>query len=121
MTTYEKMFVKRLIKVIDGDTIKVDVYGYPPIFGLGISVRINGIDTPELRDKNPEIKILAVEAKDVVKEYLEKADMIVLDNPQRGKYFRVVADVIADGINISEILLAEDLAKRYYGGTKEKW
>lgn len=51
---------------------------------------------------------------------LSKAKKIDLLNLQRGKYFRLVADVIVDGINISDALLEADLAVRYDGGKKVK-
>ena len=118
---YDTMLVKNVISCYDGDTIRVDIWGLPDIIGKNISIRISGIDTPELRDKRPEIKALAIEARDLVREYLSNASKIELRNPSRGKYFRIVAALFLDGINISEILLAENLAKEYDGGKKKEW
>jgi micrococcal nuclease len=35
----------------DGDTIRFNLPGYPPIVGKDIRVRVNGIDTPEIKGK----------------------------------------------------------------------
>ncbi len=44
------------------------------------------------------------------------------DNPKevRGKYFRIVGRLMADGVDISEVLIQKNLAVLYDGGTKVK-
>jgi len=44
------------------------------------------------------------------------------DNPKevRGKYFRIVGRLIADGVDISDLLIQKNLAVLYDGGTKVK-
>ncbi len=51
---------------------------------------------------------------------LRGAKVIELRNMKRGKYFRIVADVLVDDVNLSEILVDSKLAVRYDGGTKTK-
>lgn len=46
------------------------------------------------------------------------ASHIVLHRSTRGKYFRIVADIIYDGKSLSGYLLDNGLAVRYDGGTK---
>jgi len=48
------------------------------------------------------------------------AESITLKNVQRGKYFRLVASVEADGQDVSDLLIQEGLAVVYDGGTKVK-
>jgi len=48
------------------------------------------------------------------------AKVVELRNLQRGKYFRIVADVYADGINVGDQLINEGLAVPYDGGRKTK-
>ncbi len=108
------------IKNYDGDTITVNIAGYPPIIGKKISIRVNGIDTPELRTKSPKEKQLARTAKRLVNSLLKNAKNIELKNIKRGKYFRIVADVYYDGKNIADILIKNKLAVPYDGGTKTK-
>lgn len=117
---YPRLPKATLVRVIDGDTIVVNLKGTHPLFGHEVGVRINGIDTPELRTKNKCEKAKGLEAKAFVIKLLEHAKRIELRNPQRGKYFRIVADVFADGTEIGNALIANGLAYEYHGGTKLK-
>lgn len=119
--TYGNASVKRIISVYDGDTFRCDLYDFPAIIGSNIGVRIYGIDTPEIRDKRPAIKALANKAKQFAKSMLMGSKVIVLKNMRRGKYFRIVAEVYIDEVNLGEELIKRRLAKPYYGGTKPKW
>ncbi len=108
------------VRNYDGDTITVDINYFPNLFGKEIGIRVNGIDTPEIRGKCQKEKDMAYIAKEVVRSVLVNSKRIDLINPQRGKYFRIVADVYADGVSISEELLKKGLAVPYYGRTKTK-
>ena len=110
-----------LFRVVDGDTIIVNIKEWPAIVGQQIGVRVAGCDTPELRDKRAEIRGVAKEAKSVVASILVNARTIKLRNISRGKYFRLVADVYADEVNLAHLLIASGLALPYDGGTKPKW
>ena len=102
----------------DGDTIRFDLPGYPPIAGDDIRVRVNGIDTPEINGKCEKEKYDAQQARDMVADILKDADQIKLKNMERGKYFRIAADVFVDGENLSEVLVGAGMAIRYSGGKK---
>jgi micrococcal nuclease len=108
----------RFVKNYDGDTITVDLKGQHPLFGDNISVRIAGVDTPEIKGKCAQEKKLAREAKKVVKKIMSKARKITLKNVRRGKYFRIIADVKADKKDVADLLIKKGLAVRYDGGTK---
>jgi len=108
----------RYIKNHDGDTITVDIAAVDPILGHGITVRVNGVDTPEMTSKSACTKRLAVKAREVVAAKLKAAKQIALRNPGRDKYFRILADVEIDGEKLSKTLLDLKLARPYSGGTK---
>lgn len=108
----------QLVRVIDGDTIVVNIRQWPDIVGSEIGVRVAGCDTPELRDKRPDMRQLACRARDTVRDVLAQAQVIELHNVRRGKYFRLVADVYADGANLSHLLISSGLARPYDGGAK---
>jgi len=111
-----------VVKVIDGDTIKVNIPGWPATVGEAIPVRIRYIDTPELRGKCTGEKIMAVEAKETVKRLIASTSVITLENVSRGKYFRLVADVRLDGDNLATTLLDMGLAVIDTGkGSKFNW
>ena len=82
---------------------------------------MNGIDTPEIRGKCQYEKNLALKARDFVRVKLANAKEIKLTNLQRGKYFRVVASVLVDGVSLEQELLDNKLAYRYDGGKKLSW
>ena len=83
-----------------------------------MSIRINGIDTPELRGKCEKEKQLARLAKQFTVERLRAAKRNVLKNIMCGKYFRLIADVYVDGVNLGEQLIKQGHAVRYKGKTK---
>lgn len=110
-----------VVSVHDGDTFSCDIAGYPPIIGHHIGIRINGIDTPEMKDKRPTVRELARKAKEFSEKRLMAAGMVELRNMQRDKYFRIVADVYVDGVDLGRELIDAGLAKPYDGGRKPQW
>ncbi len=92
--------------------------GVHPLFGDHIPVRLAGIDTPEMKGKCERERELARQARDFLRNVLGRAKEIRLLHAERGKYFRVVARVIADGQDVSQLLLTRGLAVHYDGGTK---
>lgn len=114
-------FVNEVTSIYDGDTFRCNIEGYPSIIGERIGIRVNGIDTPEMRDKRPHIKKLAQKAKQFAVELLRSSKPIELRNMKRGKYFRIVADVYMGGRSLGEELIHAGLAKPYDGGKKTQW
>jgi micrococcal nuclease len=118
---FGRLEVHGLVSVYDGDTFTCDIEGLHPLIGERISIRIRGVDTPEMKDERPEMHEKAIVARDYVHRRLVTAEKIILDNVERDKYFRILADVYVDEVLLSRELLARDLAKPYDGGTKEAW
>ena len=118
---YGTVIVSRVISVYDGDTFRVDIDSLPPIVGKNIPIRLNGVDTPEIRGKCEYEKDLAIKARDFVRNKLANAKEIKLNNLQRGKYFRVVANVLVDGVSLEQELLDNEFAYKYTGGKKSSW
>ena len=118
---YGTVTVSKVISVYDGDTFRVNIDSLPPIVGKNIRIRVNGVDTPEVRGKCQYEKDLALEARDFVRAKLSNAKEIKLTNLQRGKYFRVVANVVVDGVSLERELLDNKLAYEYSGGKKLSW
>ena len=118
---YGTVTVSKVISVYDGDTFRVDIDSLPPIVGKNIPIRVNGVDTPEIRGKCEYEKNLALKARDFVRVKLANAKEIKLTNLQRGKYFRVVANVVVDGVSLEQELLDNELAYEYSGGKKLSW
>lgn len=108
-----------IIKVRDGDTFIIDIPNIPDVFGKNIAVRIRGIDTPELNDSREEIRKISIQAKEELEKLLLNAKNITLYNLGRDKYFRLLASVKVDNIDVSEYLIKKGLAKKYNGEKKE--
>jgi len=119
--TYGSAVVDSIISVYDGDTFRCNVRGYPPLIGENISIRVRGIDTPEIRGKCDTEKVLAKMIRDTVKVWLTSADQIILKDVARPKYFRLLATVLIDGVDLKDKLIIAGFAKLYDGGTKESW
>lgn len=104
----------------DGDTCMMSLPGIHPLFGDHIPVRLAGIDTPEMKGQCEREKQLARQARDLVRLALSGAGAIHLRKASRDKYFRIDARVMADGQDLSQILITHGLAVPYDGGTKTK-
>jgi len=116
--------VKKLYKVVDGDTIDVDID-----LGFDISffqrVRLAGIDTPESRTKDLLEKKLGLEVKEKLTELLKNATNIVIrtEKPDSTeKYGRILGWVFVDDskTSINELLIKQGYAWNYMGETKVK-
>jgi len=110
----------KYLKAYDGDTITVEIPAVHPIIGRQISVRILGIDTPEMKGHGACERQKAREAQELVQKTLASAKQIDLVNIQRDKYFRLLADVQVDGKLLKDIILGAHLAYEYQGKTKPK-
>ncbi len=126
--TYGSVKVDKVVSVYDGDTFKCNIKAWPKIAGKNIGVRIKKIDTPEIRCKKSysdkdckKLKALARTARGLTSNLLKRAKVIELRNIERGKYFRILADVYVDDRNLADILIKNNLAVYYDGGKKKDW
>lgn len=109
----------KVIKVYDGDTITIAAKLHEDYPVNRFSVRLNGIDAPELKSKNENEKNHAVISRDALKEKI-LGRIVRLENVKTEKYGRLLADVYLHDMNICEWLLLENYAVAYDGGTKSK-
>ena len=121
----------KLVKVVDGDTVDVDID-----LGFGIwmkdeRVRIMGIDTPESRTRDKVEKLFGKAASARVKELLEediilKTQIARNGEDMKGKYGRILGDFIVERFEddrqemLTDILVEEGYAVAYFGGSKEE-
>ena len=112
-------------KVIDGDTVDVDID-----LGFGVvltdeRVRVMGIDTPESRTRNKVEKLFGLASKARLKELLTKHCVLKTEinkngEDMKGKFGRVLGDFVAtDGRMITDILIEEGYAVAYHGQSKD--
>tara|TARA_R100000655_G_scaffold88941_2_gene129396 strand:+ start:792 stop:1214 length:423 start_codon:yes stop_codon:yes gene_type:complete len=108
-------------RVVDGDTIDV-------VLDLGFDilyksrVRLYGIDTPESRTRNLDEKARGKMASAFLKEAIDNGTKVVIQTKlkdSRGKFGRVLGDVVVDGININQLMIDNYHAAAYFGQSKE--
>ena len=109
-----------LLRVIDGDTIDVNIDLGFNIWHKG-RIRMAGIDTPESRTRNKAEKVLGLAAKKRLKELLKSKDISINCTKEKGKFGRILAEVLANDININKQLIDEGYAREYWGGAKVPW
>ena len=113
----------KLVKIVDGDTVDVDID-----LGFGVwlkneRVRIMGIDTPESRTRDKVEKIFGLAAKDRVEELIKKDTILKTfaakdGEDMKGKFGRILGDFIVGEKMLTEILIEEGHAVKYYGQNK---
>jgi endonuclease YncB( thermonuclease family) len=110
-----------VIKVYDGDTITIAGYlPYPESPLYRFSVRLNGIDTPEMKGKTEKEKACAILAKTELQNLiLDKR--VVLRNVQTEKYGRLLAEVYIGDLHVNQHMLDTGMAVKYDGGTKTEF
>lgn len=118
---YGNITVSEVTSIYDADTFRVNIKGYPSIVGERIPIRVLGVDAPELRGKCESEKIKAREAKQFTVEALRSGKVVELRNIQRGKYFRILADVYIDGKSLADDLIKSGHARVYDGGKRLGW
>lgn len=119
----------KILKVVDGDTVDVDIdLG----FGVVLSderVRIMGIDTPESRTSDKVEKVFGLAAKVALKAMLGKTSILKTQinrdgEDMKGKFGRILGDFIIDKdgeeCSVVDALMEDGHAVDYYGGSKEE-
>ena len=110
----------RVIKVYDGDTITIVAklpYKKSPLYKF--SVRLNGIDCPEIKGETEDEKQCAQLAKKELEDLILNKQ-ITLKNLATEKYGRILADVYLDNLHLNKHMLDKRLAVCYDGGKKNK-
>jgi micrococcal nuclease len=111
-----------LRRVVDGDTIDVDIDLGFKVWLRKERVRLYGINTPESRTRNLAEKKLGLLAKARLKELLQKNFLIKTEKDSKGKFGRILGIPFVEGQNICEQLIEEGHARSYFGyGEKESW
>ena len=115
-------------RVVDGDSVDVDID-----LGFGVwlhdeRVRIMGIDTPESRTRDLVEKAFGLASKARLKELIPEGTVQTLKTEvdkdgedAKGKFGRILGDFLSEGgRRVTEILIEEGHAVDYYGGSKEE-
>ena len=116
--------VKKVIKVVDGDTIDADIdLGFD--ISLTKRVRLSGVDTPESRTTDLKEKKLGLESKEWLKHKLEFAKDVLIKTElpdSTEKYGRILGNLYVnnEALSLNQQMIDEGYALAYDGGTKDK-
>ena len=113
----------KLRRVVDGDTVDVDIDLGFGIWQMNERVRIMGIDTPESRTRDKIEKKFGLAAKAKLKSLLGPKPVLQTTiskkgEDMKGKFGRVLGDFIIKGKQVSQIMCKEGHAVAYFGGSK---
>ena len=109
-------------RVVDGDTIDVDIkLGFDVMLSKQ-RVRLYGIDTPESRTRNKEEKVRGLISKNYLLNTCNIGSTIRLRSKERGKFGRILGVIYKDDdtISINQTMIEEGFAVPYTGGNKDK-
>ena len=112
-----------VVKIIDGDTIRVDVDLGFGIWSRNETVRLYGIDTPESRTRDLEEKKYGLAAKQFLTNMLNDSGGIKLKSHGKGKFGRILGELwrttnYADK-SINEYIVETHHAAPYHGQSKQ--
>lgn len=101
-----------VIKVYDGDTITIATHIYDDPTMYRFSVRLFGINAPEIRTRDTEEKELAQMAQKVLSDLL-LGKYVTLKNVTVEKYGRLLAEVYLGDQNMNQYMLDNKLVEHY--------
>tara|TARA_B100000287_G_scaffold121927_1_gene113728 strand:+ start:222 stop:623 length:402 start_codon:yes stop_codon:yes gene_type:complete len=110
----------KLLRVIDGDTIDVDID-----LGFGVwlqkqRIRLYGIDTPESRTSDDTEKIYGNAAKNFLIKWTGAGELTIKTHKDaKGKFGRILGEIWTFDTNINKKMIQEHHAVEYYGQSKE--
>ena len=111
----------KLVRVVDGDTVDVDID-----LGFGVwlrkqRIRLYGIDTPESRTSDPIEKVYGNAAKDFLIKWTGAGELrIKTHKDAKGKFGRILGELWTFDTNINQTLVDNHHAVRYHGQSKEE-
>lgn len=113
-----------ILRVNDGDTIVISAPFLPKPLKPELAVRIYGVDTPEkgFRAKCPKEDAQGKAASEFTKKAVAKSQkhqVVLYDWDKFGG--RVIGDILLDGQSLRAALIANGLAREYYGEAKQSW
>ena len=113
-----------VVRVIDGDTVAVDVSGDLPPGLADLTVRLRGVDTPEKgwRAKCDAEREAGQAATAFMEAALAGAGEVVIRDPAWGKWGGpVIADLIVNSRSLAAALIAFGHGRAYNGGKRGGW
>ena len=112
----------KIRRIVDGDTIDVDIdLGFNMILSKQ-RIRLYGIDTPESRTRDKEEKFYGKLSAKFLKEQCKNSSEIFLKTylDKKGKFGRILGELIVEGVNINKMMIEKYMAVEYHGQSKDE-
>lgn len=110
----------KILKVVDGDTVDVDIDLGFGVWMRGERVRLYGIDTPESRTRDQVEKKYGLMAKNFLKNTLAHEDVVLKTHKDAtGKFGRILGELLIDGESVNQLMIENHHAVGYFGQSKE--
>ena len=109
-----------IIKVVDGDTVDVDIDLGFDTWLHNQRIRLYGIDTPECRTRNKKEKAHGLLAKAYAQKTLKLGGVYALRTKEKGKFGRYLGEIRVGRTTINKLLIQEKLAVEYTGQNKKE-
>jgi endonuclease YncB( thermonuclease family) len=111
----------KIVRVIDGDSIIIDIDLGFSHWIHGESIRLYGVDTPQCRTRDAEEKAAGLLAKKFVEDALHVGGTYTLTTREKGKFGRYLGVImLSDRTSINAALVTEHLAVPYHGQSKQE-
>ena len=109
-----------VVKIVDGDTVDVDIDLGFGVWMRGERIRLHGIDTPESRTRDLEEKKYGLAAKEFLTKWLNSGNIILKTHKDaEGKFGRILGELWYNDVNINQKMIEEHHAVAYYGQSKD--
>ena len=110
----------KIARVVDGDTVDVDIDLGFDVWRVSERIRLYGVDTPECRTRDAEEKAAGLLAKKFVEQMLHVGGTYALNTREKDKFGRYLGTIkIAGDLTINAALVTEHLAVPYSGQNKD--
>jgi len=109
----------KIVRVVDGDTIDVDIDLGFNHWIHGERIRLFGVDCPECRSRDLEEKAAGLAAKRFVERFLQVGETYTLNTQGKGKFGRYLGTISDQIETVNKALVNEHLAVVYYGQSKD--
>jgi micrococcal nuclease len=113
----------KIVRIIDGDTVDVDIDLGFAVWLKKQRIRLFGVDTPESRTRDALEKKFGIMAKNFVKGRLPVGSMQVLRtrmDDSRGKFGRILGEFVMEDTTLNQLLIVTNNGVPYFGQSKEE-
>lgn len=114
----------RLVRVVDGDTVDIDIDLGFNHWLMNQRIRLYGVNTPETRTRDLDEKARGLAAKAFVEDFLDDEKLILTcrEYNETGKFGRILGSLYRttnhNELSVNEVLIEKGHGVAYFGGKR---